>query len=254
MNTDNDALYDEMASTYHLIFEDWQEAIDRQGAIISRLVGNPTTVGPVLDCACGIGTQVLGLASAGYAVEGSDLSAAAIHRATAEAAIRHLQIDFRIDDMRTLTTAQPKRFGAVLAFDNALPHLESERDILLALAAIRDRLRSGGKLIISLRDYGLLMLERPTTLPPRFFGSAENRRIVHQIWDWKDERRYVVHIFITAHAPNPGWTTHHYTGQYRAITLSEISALMHKVGFAHVEVLQAEETQYYQPIVSAVRV
>jgi hypothetical protein len=42
MNTDNDALYDEMASTYHLIFEDWQGATDRQGAIISRLVGRIT--------------------------------------------------------------------------------------------------------------------------------------------------------------------------------------------------------------------
>jgi hypothetical protein len=30
MNNSNDALYDPMAYSYHLIFEDWQETIDRQ--------------------------------------------------------------------------------------------------------------------------------------------------------------------------------------------------------------------------------
>ena len=51
MNNSNDALYGPMADSYHLIFEDWQETIDRQSAIISRLLLSPSEAGPILDCA-----------------------------------------------------------------------------------------------------------------------------------------------------------------------------------------------------------
>jgi len=57
--------YDQLASNYHLIFEDWEASIRRQaavlGAILERECGPASTV-KVLDCACGIGTQALGLA------------------------------------------------------------------------------------------------------------------------------------------------------------------------------------------------
>ncbi len=37
----NNALYDEMADSYHLIFANWQESIDRQGAILAGLLSSP---------------------------------------------------------------------------------------------------------------------------------------------------------------------------------------------------------------------
>jgi len=201
MNYSNDTLYDPMADSYHLIFQDWQETIDRQRVLISRLLLAPSESRPILDCACGIGTQALGLAKAGFSVEGSDLSAAQVERARTEAAIRNLEIEFRVDDMRTLATAPTGKYGAVLVFDNALPHLDSDEEIREALTAMRDRLRPGGKLLISLRDYASVMTEHPAMAPPRFYGAHGERRIVHQVWDWQDERRYAVHIFISTEAP-----------------------------------------------------
>jgi SAM-dependent methyltransferase len=253
MNNSNDALYDSMADSYHLIFDDWQETIDRQSVILSRLLRNPSEAGPILDCACGIGTQALGLANAGFLVEGSDLSAAEVKRAKAEAAIRNLQIDFRVDDMRTLATSPIGKFGAVLAFDNAMPHLDSDEEIHSALTAMRSRLRPGGKLLISLRDYAPLMTERPAMMPPRFYGADGERRIVHQVWDWQDERRYIVHIFISTEAPVERWVTRHFVGRYRAITPEEVAHHANQVGFGQIEVLGPSVTGYYQPIVSAVR-
>jgi hypothetical protein len=67
----------------------------------------------------------------------SDLSVAEVERARAEAAIRKLQINFRVDDMRTLQTASLCKYGVVLAFDNSLPHLDSDADVQSALAAMR---------------------------------------------------------------------------------------------------------------------
>jgi glycine/sarcosine N-methyltransferase len=95
-----DTFYDDMAAAYHLIFDDWDAAIERQQAVLSRLLPPPADAGLVLDCACGIGTQALGLARAGYNVEGTDLSRAEIERAKGEAFSRGLDIAFRVDDMR----------------------------------------------------------------------------------------------------------------------------------------------------------
>ena len=133
-----DTFYDDMAAAYHLIFDDWDAAIERQQTVLSRLLPPPADAGLVLDCACGIGTQALGLARAGYNVEGTDLSRAEIKRAKAEAVARGIAITFRVDDMRKLRTSASGSFGVVLALDNALPHLDSDDDVRSALGASRE--------------------------------------------------------------------------------------------------------------------
>ena len=207
----------------------------------------------MLDCACGIGTQALGLAQVGYKIEATDLSSAEIERAQAEAAARGVDIVFRVDDMRSLKTSAAGTFGAVIAFDNALPHLDSDEDVIKALGAMHDRLRAGGILLISLRDYESLMDQRPTITPAAMFLDAGRRRIVHQVWDWQDERRYIVHLYITRQMPSDEWVTNHFVGHYRAITPAEVAAYSEKVGFRQVRILQPAETGYYQPIVAAAR-
>jgi SAM-dependent methyltransferase len=250
MTDENEAFYNQLAASYHLIFEDWQETIERQAAIISRLLAPPYT-GPILDCACGIGTQVLGLAQLGFSVEGSDIAAAEVTRARAEAANRKLSVDLRVDDMRTLRTAPTGKFAAVIAFDNALPHLDSADEIQSAFAEIRRRLQPAGQMLVSMRDYEPLMIERPTMMPPRLFGKDGERRIVHQVWDWQDRRRYVVHLFITIEEQDHGWSTRHFVGRYRAVTLDELVFLAERAGLREVRVLAPVVTGYYQPILSA---
>jgi 2-polyprenyl-3-methyl-5-hydroxy-6-metoxy-1,4-benzoquinol methylase len=121
-----DAFYDELAEDYHLIFADWQASIARQAEVLRGLLGDARTV---LDAACGIGTQALGLAAAGYDVTATDLGA----------------------------------FDAVVCMDNALPHLLTDEDLALACAALRRSVVPGGVLLASIRDYDA----RPTGDPAR---------------------------------------------------------------------------------------
>ena len=243
--------YDGMAEHYHLIFEDWNRSIARQGRILAALLPPPEQCGIVLDCACGIGTQSIGLALEGFQVEGSDLSDAAVRRAAAEARARGLSINFRQDDMRYLERSPEDHFGCVLALDNSVPHLDSDQDILTALRAMHSRLRPGGSLMLSVRDYSRHLAGRTTFTEPAMFDDGGLRRIVHQVWDWKDERRYTVHIFITQERPTGQWSDHHFVGEYRAITTDELSALTRKAGFQNVRVDDAAETGFYQPLVRA---
>src|SRR5262245_10019472 len=71
-----DAFYDQLAPFYHLIYPDWEASMMQQAAAVDSIMqefwGAETTT--ILDVACGIGTQALGLAQLGYQVTAADLS------------------------------------------------------------------------------------------------------------------------------------------------------------------------------------
>jgi glycine/sarcosine N-methyltransferase len=245
--------YDELANYYHLIFENWDVSVERQAAVLSSILhgkcGLPAD-SRILDCACGIGTQALGLAMMGFRVTGCDLSTPAIERARHEASLRNVKIQFSVADMLDLTCLGESHFDAVICMDNSLPHLQSEADLLQAAQQIRARLRTGGLLMASIRDYDRLMEERPVVQGPFFYSDQGRRRIVFQVWDWKDDRLYVFHLYITREIET-GWQTFHTSGLYRAIRRDELVAVLTKAGFKKVRWLAANESGFYQPVVLA---
>jgi SAM-dependent methyltransferase len=139
------SFYDSMADYYHLIFEDWDRSIHRQARILGSVISQEISGQHlrILDCACGIGTQSLGLAALGHHVVGSDLSPAEVARAKREARNRGLEIQFYVSDMTDLKEINESRFDVIAAFDNALPHLTSEQ-LTRAIGAMAARLRPGG--------------------------------------------------------------------------------------------------------------
>src|ERR1035437_11085940 len=93
--------YDQLTPFYHLIYPDWNASVHRQGGQLSGLI-NSEWPGhrKVLDVSCGIGTQAIGLATQGFSVTGSDLSAKEIDRARHEASKCGVNIAFSVCDMR----------------------------------------------------------------------------------------------------------------------------------------------------------
>ena len=243
--------YDKFASEYHLMFEDWEASMARQAAALGSLLERqcgPAASTRVLDCACGIGTQALGLAKLGFQVTGSDLSPRAVERARTEAAARDLDVPFYVADMRELGAVPGAAFDAVICMDNALPHLLSDDDIAQASRQIRSKLRAGGRLVASIRDYDELLRQRPVVQGPGFLSHEGGRRIVFQLWDWEDERRYTFHLYITRQTP-AGWTTFHGTSAYCAIQRDELTSIFSRQGFADVQWQFSQESGYYQPLV-----
>jgi 2-polyprenyl-3-methyl-5-hydroxy-6-metoxy-1,4-benzoquinol methylase len=122
--------YDALAPWYHLVHQDWDASIARQGEALGSLLATEwgTSVRRLLDVTVGIGTQALGLAALGYEVAGSDISIPSVGRARAEAARRGLALRCFVSDVRALG-ARSASADAVLACDNSLPHLLSEDEI-----------------------------------------------------------------------------------------------------------------------------
>jgi SAM-dependent methyltransferase len=242
--------YDRLASNYHLIFEDWDASMKRQaaalGAIFERECGAPSAL-RILDCACGIGTQTLGLASLGCTVTACDLSPASVERTRVEAAKRQLNVQVFVADMLDLTEIPRGDFDAVICMDNALPHLESEEQ---AATQIRRKLRPGATFMGSIRDYDSLVQERPVVQGPAFYSDQGGRRIVHQVWDWNDDRRYAFHLYLTREVQD-GWETQHYVSNYRAVLREELSRILEAAGFVGCRWIPAAESGFYQPIILA---
>ena len=164
--------YDELADHYHLIFENWELSIERQAAVLSSILDRNCGLmnsASILDCACGIGTQSLGLAKLGFQVTGCDLSPRAIERARLEAGRRNLNIHFLVANMLDLKSLADSRFDAAICMDNALPHLESAEQLLQAARQIRSRLRDRGFLLASIRDYDHLLEQKPVVEGPAFY-------------------------------------------------------------------------------------
>jgi SAM-dependent methyltransferase len=247
------SFYSPLAEHYHLIFEDWDESINRQARVLNPLLSAEMRDGSlkILDCACGIGTQSLGFAAQGHQVVASDISPGAIARAKREGEVRSRRISFHILNMTSLVEIQDADFDVVTALDNALPHLTPE-ELPLALRAIASKLLPNGLFLASTRDYDTLMLQRPTVQPPAFYGAEGDRRIVHQIWDWVDDRRYTLHLYITQ-GSGVTWESHHFVSEYRCLLREELAGALEAAGFEKVRWLMPAESGYYQPIVLARR-
>ncbi len=248
--------YDQLAGAYHLIFADWRQAIRWQGGVLDGIIRRQLDGAPlsVLDCSCGIGTQAIGLAERGYRVHGTDLSAAAVERARQEAELAGVAATFGVADLRALDTQVDGMFDIVMSCDNGLPHLLSADDVRLAVHNMRSKLRDGGLLLVSVRDYDALVVERPRSTLPRVFADADGRRVVFQIWDWLDDGlTYTVTQFILREKKEGAWETNSYATRYRALLRHELDEILLDEGFADVTWLMPDESDYYQPIVTAHR-
>jgi SAM-dependent methyltransferase len=245
--------YDDFAAHYHLLFADWDAAVHGQGETLNALIAKQAGPGPkrLLDCACGIGTQAIGLALRGHQVTGSDISPAAIERAKREAKRLGASCRFVVADLRRLQDSVKGGFELAVAFDNALPHFMSNLDLDAALTEIAEVLRPRGMLLASIRDYDELRKERPRMTPPRLIEVEGERRVHFQVWDWAaDGASYRPTLYFLRDRGGE-LEALAFPTQYRALTRDELTSALERAGFRSITWIEPAESGYYQPVVAA---
>ncbi|MEQ9401607.1 MAG: class I SAM-dependent methyltransferase [Longimicrobiales bacterium] len=246
--------YDELADVYHLIFQDWEASMARQGSAISSMIAASIPADPaqvrVLDVASGIGTQALPLARLGFDVTARDLSVRAVDRLEREAAQRKLEIDAAVADMRSVSASAGGPFDVVIAFDNSLPHLLNDEEILRALREFRKVLRPGGILLVSLRDYAAVDRTGPSRHPYAEREDDGRRLRLGQVWEWTDAYRYRTTMTLEE-AKGGVWTeVFSTTTSYYAISCDRLVELVLRSGFTTCDF---SDVVFYQPVLVARR-
>ncbi len=238
--------YDQLAPIYHLIYEDWNTSLARQGAQLSAIIESEWPGHrKLLDVSCGIGTQAIALARQRYAVTASDLSTAAVERAKQEAKQRGHDIAFSVCDMRQAHDHHGSGFDLVVSCDNSLPHLLTDQDILAALKQMHACLSAGGGCLITVRDYGLE--ERGRNLVKPYGVRIENgkRYLLFQVWDFEDQHYDLTFFFIEENLSTKEIKTHCMRSRYYAISTSRLCKLMDEAGFSRVRRI---DNAFYQPV------
>jgi SAM-dependent methyltransferase len=240
------SFYDQLAPYYHLLYPNWEASIARQSrGLASVLQEFGVSAGAeILDAACGIGTQALGLAHLGYQVTASDLSPAAVARARAEAEARGLVLRFDVADLRALSEVHTGSFAAVVVCDNAIPHLLSDRDIQTALTECRRLLAPSGVLLVSVRDYAKIERRTPDhhAYGTRAVGGCTYS--AEQIWEWEGDQ-YVLSLRLTEQCNLDAPIIHEFQSRYYAVSITALTRLLHAAGFS--SVVRRDE-HFFQPL------
>jgi SAM-dependent methyltransferase len=224
------SFYDRLAPYYHLLYGDWEASIARQGAALARLLG---THGirpgePILDAACGIGTQTIGLAGNGYDVTASDCSPGAIDRLKKELRVRGLRAHVHVDDLRLLEHGASSAFAAVLACDNSIPHLLTDDDLLQCFRNCLRCLRPGGLAVFSVRDYAGIPRVSPDVRPYGIRHVDARRFLAVQVWEWEGDC-YDLRMYLTTEEADGTCSTEVLRSRYYAVSIERLLSLMQTV-------------------------
>ncbi len=251
MKTDiTQTFYDHLATQYDKLFFDWNATTREQAEILNRIFrenGFDHTA-RILDCACGIGTQAIGLALHGYQITASDISDGELAEARERARKNGTAIRFEHADFCALEETFREQFDIVIAMDNALPHMLTKEALETAVRSIVGRVRPGGIFVASIRDYDSLLISKPPYSPPYIHQTDIGKRVSFQTWFWEDENYTLTQYIID---DGDDLQISKFECEYRATRREELKKLLLFNGCSEVVWKFPEETGFYQPIVTA---
>jgi SAM-dependent methyltransferase len=247
--------YDRLGPVFHQnMGYDWEAGVRWEGEWLDHFLSEQLRgAGPwsVLDCSCGIGTQAIGLALHGHRVHATDLSPMSVDCARRESTEFGVDITFGVADFRKLSETISDTFDVVISCDNSFAHCLNDDDLAAALTSIKSRLKPGGLLLLSIRDYDALIANKPIFNSQHVQDKPDGRRIVFQVWDWaSDGRRYGVHQFLIKENDS-GYELKHFETELRALLRDEIMTAVQGAGYEEARWHVPEASGYYQPIVTA---
>ena len=242
--------YDNLASQYDKLFLDWQATTQEQALILDRIftANGFDKNANVLDCACGIGTQSIGLAAIGYNVTGSDISEGEIAEAKERAKKNNVSVPFKHADFCALSDTFTEQFDIIIAMDNALPHMLTGNDLASAIKSIVNQMKDRGIFVASIRDYDALLANKPPYSPPYIHKTEKGQRVSFQSWTWEGDNYRLTQYIID---DEDTLQVSKFECEYRATRRQEITDLLMANGCSDAVWIFPETTGFYQPIVVA---
>ena len=242
--------YDSMADQYDKLFEDWTATTHEQALILNRIFKDYgfDHNSQILDCACGIGTQSIGLAALGYKITASDISDGELKQAKERAKQNNVIIRFERAVFCRLSETFSDQFDIIIAMDNAIPHMLTRNDLEKAIRSIILQIKKGGIFVASIRDYDKLLEQKPSYSPPYIHKSDTGQRVSFQTWTWNNENYHLIQYIID---DKDKLSISKFECKYRAVRRDELNEILLSAGCSNVVWKTPEETDFYQPIVIA---
>jgi SAM-dependent methyltransferase len=245
--------YNHLAPYYKYIYADWDASLQRQAGILDGVIREyfGENVNRVLDAACGVGTQSIGLAQFGYKVTASDISPGELELARDEAAKRNLKIGFKVADMHSLSMTFQDKFDLVIACDNAIPHLLSDEEILKAFREFHRCTTPKGGSLISVRDYENVDRGGQRINPRTVHETVEGKLLMFDLWEFDGNFYDFTTYALLDKGDGQVKTQVIRGGRYYCVTLPTLEKLMGQAGFKTVVTLRE---RFFQPLLIGMKV
>jgi SAM-dependent methyltransferase len=248
-----EAYYNHLAPYYKYIYTDWEASLHRQAGILDGVIREyfGENVNRILDAACGIGTQSIGLAQLGYKVTASDISPGELDQARGEANKRNLKIEFKVADMRSLSAAFGDKFDLVIACDNVIPHLLSDEEILHAFREFHCCTTPEGGCLISVRDYESTERSGQHINPRNVHETDEGKLLMFDLWEFDGDFYDFTTYALLDKGEGQVETQVIRGGRYYCVTIPTLENLMQQAGFKKVITLRE---RFFQPLIIGMKV
>lgn len=248
-----DSYYNHLAPYYKYIYADWDASVQRQADALAGVIHEyfGDMVQRVLDAACGIGTQSIGLAQLGYQVTASDISPGELEQARIEAVKRELKIEFKVADMRDLSLFRRGVFDLVMACDNAIPHLLGEEEILKAFREFYRCAVPDGGCLVTIRDYEKIVRGGRRMNPRTVHETEEGKLLLFDLWEFDGDFYDFTTYAMLDKGENVVETQVIRGGRYYCVTVSQLEKLMLEAGFKNVVTLRE---RFFQPLILGMKV
>lgn len=204
-------MYDKLASIYDY-FVNWESRLAYELPFLEqqlRTLGEDPSQIRVMDTACGTGHHAIALAKLGFQVSGSDLFPEMVSLADANAKAAGEQVSFRTAGFGRIsdTFSQPGDFDAVLCLGNSLPHVDSNEDLHKTLQDFKSLLRSGGLLLLQMRNFDLVMGEKKRWMEPQSVKDGTKEWLFLRFYDFEDDGKIQFNILSLQRKADSPWQT-----------------------------------------------
>lgn len=246
MNRDKIARsYTGLSSHYEDFHERWAYSVERQKKFLAEIFSNASVPAgaTVLDCTCGIGTQLIALLQEGYNACGSDISDGQIARCRKELAERGLAAPLYTGDVCALTDFITSDYDVVISCGNSLPLVGSEESFTNALEAINSVLKPGGLLLLTLVDHTQQRIERPRVTASAVYGEGIEKRFWVEIATWESGATYRSELYFSRHNTDGSVKTDYYDfPEVYAVTAAELTCHLKATGYSRIKTIAADQT------------
>jgi len=243
-----ESFYDAFAPVYKHIYIDWEKSTGEQAKVLDELIRHKFSgeVKYILDASCGIGTQLIGLSRLGYELTGADISEKELSIAGEELKKRDLPVDLHRCGFKDLPTCFERIFDMVIACDNSLLHLLSDREIMEAFRSIYKVCKEG--ILISVRDYDEIDRNIIHLVPYGYRQIDDKRMFLFQRWEFEGDFKTVSFFFIEdIHTGNSAPVTGRvHKTKFYAISTQKVMDLLKESGFTCAECIKH---RYGQPVI-----
>jgi len=232
-------MYDKLASIYDY-FVNWENRLAYELPFLEQqllALGEDPSQIRVMDTACGTGHHAIALANLGFQVSGSDLFPEMVSLADANAKAAGKQVTFRTAGFGNISEIfrQQAEFDAVLCLGNSLPHVDSNEDLKKTLRDFKALLRSGGMLLLQMRNFDLVMGEKKRWMEPQAVKDGATEWLFLRFYDFETDGKIQFNILSLQRKANSPWQTQLTSTHLLPIYSEPLKAELGALGFKDIQ-------------------